>query len=149
MSSEEIKEDDGEDLAQEYRKALNDESIDVRRRFTTEKTLQSVDAGDDDAETPERSNLTTSNDESVYRELSPAENPTFWTETVSRLLPQPIYNDIKPPRNKKDWRRFWEVHVPIWHWLYYYVPKFLLGDIVAGLTIGVTHIPQGNLIGHA
>lgn len=62
---------------------------------------------------------------------------------VHKFLPQPLYNALKPPLNRKEWKKFWLVHVPILHWLYYYVPKYLIGDVVAGLTIGVTHIPQG------
>lgn len=69
---------------------------------------------------------------------------------VHKFCPQPIYNALKPPQNKKEWKSFWLVHVPILHWLYYYVPKYIIGDIVAGLTIGVTHIPQGTCmcVGH-
>ena len=39
--------------------------------------------------------------------------------------------------------KFMFVHLPIIHWVWQYTPKQLIGDTIAGLTIGVTHIPQG------
>jgi MFS superfamily sulfate permease-like transporter len=45
--------------------------------------------------------------------------------------------------NWKQWKSFIFVHLPIIQWLWQYRPKYLIGDIIAGITIGVTHIPQG------
>lgn len=61
------------------------------------------------------------------------------------LVPQPIRRNILPPMNWKQWRSFIFVHLPIIQWLWQYRPKQLIGDIIAGITIGVTHIPQGRV----
>ena len=60
-----------------------------------------------------------------------------------KVFPQPLRNALLPPLNLAQWKKFWFVHIPILHWLWSYRPKQLVGDIIAGLTIGVTHVPQG------
>ena len=141
--------EDDEDLAKKFRKALN-----ARRRPSAKKSLSTSSSWRNHSEGVGRSSMDSSHNlesftanaalenEPVYREL-PDGNPTIWNRIQAQVFPQPIYNAIKPPLGRAAWKKFWEVHLPIWHWLYYYVPKFLIGDIVAGLTIGVTHIPQG------
>jgi MFS superfamily sulfate permease-like transporter len=61
----------------------------------------------------------------------------------SRLFPQPLRNAVLPPFTAAQWKKFFFVHLPILNWLWNYRPKMLIGDIVAGITIGVTHVPQG------
>ena len=127
-------EEDGEDIATQFRKTLD---VDSRHSAKSKPLI----------ETSEQSSNPTGflveNESVVYRELSPPSGLSTRKRLVTQYLPQPIYNALKPPTNKKEFQHFWQIHVPIWHWLYYYVPKFILGDIVAGLTIGVTHVPQG------
>jgi len=48
-----------------------------------------------------------------------------------------------PPRNVKELKQFTLVHLPILSWLWSYQPKFLIGDITAGISIAIMHIPQG------
>ena len=49
-----------------------------------------------------------------------------------------------PPRNPKELKQFILVHLPILSWVWSYQPKFLIGDIIAGITVSVMHIPQGQ-----
>jgi len=58
--------------------------------------------------------------------------------------PEPVRSSVKPPKNCKDWKSFFLIRIPIIKWLWSYKAKDLIGDIVAGLTIGMTHIPQGE-----
>lgn len=60
-----------------------------------------------------------------------------------RLFPQPLRNALLPPYTLSQWKKFFFIHLPILHWLWTYRPKQLVGDIIAGITIGVTHVPQG------
>lgn len=80
----------------------------------------------------------------VYRELEEERKGGRAQSLLYRFCPQPIRNSLKPPMSRTDWKRFLYVHLPIVHWVWYYTPKYLIGDIVAGLTIGVTQIPHGN-----
>ena len=50
-----------------------------------------------------------------------------------------------PPRNPKELKQFILVHLPILSWVWSYQLKFLIGDIIAGITVSVMHIPQGQL----
>ena len=134
-------EDEGDhDLAKEYRSAFN-----TRRRPSARRLISSSPISVDEEDPLEPASLEVQDDELVYRELNDQTgNSTILKKTIARLCPQPIYNSIKPPLTKHEILKFWKIHVPIWNWLYHYVPKLLIGDIVAGLTIGVTHIPQGT-----
>ena len=78
----------------------------------------------------------------VYREIE--ESVPKWRRMFNRVCPQPIRNALKPPMSKEAWLKFMFVHLPILHWVWQYTPKQLIGDTIAGLTIGVTHIPQGT-----
>ena len=49
-----------------------------------------------------------------------------------------------PPTTIKELKQFILVHFPILSWLWSYQPKFLIGDITAGITVSVMHIPQGQ-----
>ena len=80
----------------------------------------------------------------VYRELEEEKGGGRLQSLVGRFLPQPIRNSLKPPTNKNEWKRFLYVHLPIVHWVISYTPKYLIGDVIAGLTVGVAHIPMGN-----
>ena len=77
----------------------------------------------------------------VYRELE--EWVPKWRRVFNRVCPQPIRNALKPPMGKEAWLKFMFVHLPILHWVWQYTPKQLIGDTIAGLTIGMTHIPHG------
>ncbi|XP_019851375.1 PREDICTED: solute carrier family 26 member 10-like [Amphimedon queenslandica] len=79
----------------------------------------------------------------VYREVEEERGGGKLQFLVDRFLPQPIRNSLKPPTNKNEWKRFLYVHLPIVHWVISYTPKYLIGDVIAGLTIGVAHIPMG------
>ena len=79
----------------------------------------------------------------IYRDIAEKESLSKWRNGLNRLFPQPVKNALLPPRGRKGWLRFLFVHVPILHWLWTYRPKQLIGDVIAGITIGVTHIPQG------
>ncbi len=137
-NEEEEDEELEEDIATKYKKALDVDS----HHSAKSKCLIETSEQSDDSDPIGSPDFLVEN-ESVYRELSPPSDLSTRKRLVSQYLPQPIYNALKPPTNKKEFQHFWQIHVPIWHWLYYYVPKFILGDIVAGLTIGVTHVPQG------
>ena len=50
-----------------------------------------------------------------------------------------------PPRNAKELKQFILVHLPVLSWLWSYQPKFLIGDITAGISVAIMHIPQGQL----
>ena len=52
-------------------------------------------------------------------------------------------NALLPPYSLAQWKKFLFVHLPIVHWLWTYRPRQLIGDFIAGITIGVTHVPQG------
>jgi len=58
--------------------------------------------------------------------------------------PEPVRSSIKPPTSYEDWKSLFLIRVPIIQWLLSYKAKHLIGDLVAGLTIGMTHIPQGG-----
>ena len=49
-----------------------------------------------------------------------------------------------PPRTAKELKQFIFVHFPILSWFWSYQPKFLIGDITAGITVSVMYIPQGQ-----
>ena len=131
-----------EDLAKEYRRALNN----TRKRTPANRVLTSLQQSESNDGLLSGVDLYGADNELVYRDITPAKKRNAWEKFLAQFVPQPIYNALQPPSSRKEWRKFWEMHLPIWHWLFYYAPKFLLGDIVAGLTIGVTHIPQGNVL---
>jgi len=56
---------------------------------------------------------------------------------------EPVLVTMKPPLNRKEWLEFLLVHLPFLKWVWGYRPKFLFGDIVAGITVAIMHIPQG------
>lgn len=60
-----------------------------------------------------------------------------------RLFPQPLRKALLPPSTFAQWKRFIFIHLPILHWLWTYRPRQIIGDLIAGITIGVTHVPQG------
>jgi len=57
---------------------------------------------------------------------------------------EPVLVTMKPPLNRKEWLEFLLVHLPFLKWVWGYRPKFLFGDIVAGITVAIMHIPQGT-----
>ena len=64
----------------------------------------------------------------------------------NRTIPEPIRSHFKPPRTKSQIIAFLFARIPIIGWLWTYRPKYLIGDVITGITIGVTHIPQGKPI---
>ena len=84
--------------------------------------------------------------EPIYREFEEYESLSRIKNKMRRIIPQPIRKSILPPRSWKEWRTFLFTHLPIIHWLWTYRANQLLGDFIAGLTIGVTHIPQGDIL---
>lgn len=84
--------------------------------------------------------------EPIYRELQELDSLSKFRNGMKAFFPQPVRNALLPPRKWKEWQKFFLVHLPILHWLWTYRPKQLIGDLVAGITIGVTHIPQGQFV---
>jgi len=84
--------------------------------------------------------------EPIYRELQELDSLSKFRNGLKTFIPQPVRNALLPPRKWKEWQKFFLVHLPILHWLWTYRPKQLIGDLIAGLTIGVTHIPQGQSV---
>ena len=80
----------------------------------------------------------------VYRELDNDQDLPTWKRYLYRAFPQPIRNALKPPTKREEWKNFIFIHLPIVHWILNYTPNLLIGDFISGLTIGVTHIPQGK-----
>ena len=60
-------------------------------------------------------------------------------------IPEPIRSHFMPPQNFSQWKKFVLDRVPILRWLYQYVMTLLFGDVISGITVGIMHIPQGNL----
>lgn len=82
--------------------------------------------------------------EAIYREVEEYETLSKVKNKLKRVIPQPIRKSLLPPRSWKEWRKFMFTHLPIIRWIWTYRFNLLIGDLIAGLTIGVTHIPQGN-----
>ena len=82
--------------------------------------------------------------EAIYREISEKHSLSKWRNAVEEMIPQPVRKALCPPTTREEWKRFLFVHLPVVHWLWLYRPKQLIGDVVSGITIGVTHIPQGE-----
>ena len=61
-------------------------------------------------------------------------------------MPESVKKELMPPRNAKELKQFILIHFPILSWLWSYQPKFLINDIIAGITVSVMHIPQGECI---
>lgn len=136
--------DDSWGVAKDFRKALNTRpSITRVTKVSTnvpDNALTNAYTGlelDDVA-------LTTVEGVPVYRECDEDQDLPMWRRYLNRAVPQPIWNALKPPIKKEEWKNFLFVHLPIIHWVLHYSPKLLLGDFISGLTIGVTHIPQGK-----
>ena len=83
--------------------------------------------------------------EAIYREIDEKESISKWRNALANACPQPMRNALLPPRGWDQWKKFVFVHLPVLHWLWTYRPKQLIGDCIAGITIGVTHIPQGTV----
>lgn len=84
--------------------------------------------------------------EAIYREINEKHSLSKWRNAMETMIPQPIRKALCPPTSREEWKKFLFVHLPVIHWLWLYRPKQLIGDLVAGLTIGVTHIPQGEVV---
>ena len=82
--------------------------------------------------------------EAIYREFEEYDSLSRVKNKLKRLIPQPIRKSVLPPRSLREWKAFLCTHLPILHWLWTYTPNLLIGDLIAGITIGVTHIPQGH-----
>ena len=152
-------EDDGGNVAKQFRRALNTRKrpnvtilTTTSETYNPESLMQSTNSGwtsqSIGAEMIELDSvsITTRTVEGVpvYREIECEEVLPRWKKVVNSLCPQPIYNALKPPVGKEQWKKFWQVHVPILYWLLCYTPKQLIGDFISGITIGVTQIPQGK-----
>ncbi|KAL5474494.1 hypothetical protein EMCRGX_G026449 [Ephydatia muelleri] len=66
---------------------------------------------------------------------------------TSMVPPEPLLSGIKPPMSRQAWLRFLLTHIPILHWTWTYKLQYFIPDIMAGLTVGVMHIPQGLAYG--
>ena len=80
------------------------------------------------------------------RQFLPANKATLVNRLKKMVIPpEPVWSALKPPMNKKEWRQFVLVHLPILSWVWSYQPAYLFGDIIAGITVAIMHIPQGNV----
>ena len=50
----------------------------------------------------------------------------------------------RPPQTCRDWLSFILLKVPILQWVWTYKINYLVGDIIAGITVAIMHIPQGQ-----
>ena len=146
-------EDEGAERAREFRIAINRKRP-SRGRYTL--TRQSQSAFEDESNIT-ASGISISNSaeavplqaiggEPLYRDVNETGSLSRLRNGVRKIIPQPIRKALLPPRNGAECRKFFFVHLPILHWLWSYRSKQLIGDLISGLTIGVTHIPQGKLI---
>ena len=60
--------------------------------------------------------------------------------------PEPVRSSLKFPSTWNDWKTSLLIWIPILQWSWTYRAKDLIGDLVAGFTIGMTHIPQGKIM---
>ena len=72
----------------------------------------------------------------------------FWELDIANqsIIPEPFRSHFTPPKTVLQWRDFLFARLPIIHWLWIYKLKWIIGDLIAGVTIGITHIPQGTCI---
>ena len=81
-------------------------------------------------------------------------NPALHTGSKANLTfnkvyyytPEPVRSSLKLPLTWNEWKTSLLIWIPILQWSWTYRAKDLIGDLVAGFTIGMTHIPQGNNI---
>ena len=59
-------------------------------------------------------------------------------------IPEPLRSSLMPPRTRQQWMKFALLRLPILSWLWSYKPRYLVGDVIAGITVSVMHIPQGE-----
>jgi high affinity sulfate transporter 1 len=71
------------------------------------------------------------------------ESRAFWNFKNEHIVPEPVRSHFMPPKKCMEWKNFVFRHLPILSLLWTYRLKFIIGDLIAGITIGVTHIPQG------
>ena len=60
--------------------------------------------------------------------------------------PEPVRSSLKFPLTWNEWKASLLIWIPILQWSWTYRAKDLIGDLVAGFTIGMTHIPQGSSV---
>jgi high affinity sulfate transporter 1 len=63
-------------------------------------------------------------------------------EAIKSICPEPILTDITPPLNKDQWKTFILTHLPFLSLIWNYQLNYIIGDIIAGLTVGTMRIPQ-------
>ena len=82
----------------------------------------------------------------------PEWNPALHTGSKANLAfnkayyytPEPVRGSLKFPSTWNDLKTSLLVWIPILQWGWMYKTKDLIGDLVSGFTIGMTHIPQGK-----
>ena len=60
--------------------------------------------------------------------------------------PEPVRSALKPPLTAKQWKSFVLTKLPFLSWLWMYQLKWLLADLISGITVAIMHIPQGREI---
>ena len=156
IMADDLSEEEKAQRAKEFRTKLNRRRPTRKRYSFSSPFLQSQRAGGS-LEQGEASGLHSPNSslgnavplvniggEAIYREIREKQSLSKWRNAVQEMIPQPIRKALCPPTTREEWKRFLFVHLPVVHWLWLYRPKQLIGDIVSGITIGVTHIPQGE-----
>jgi hypothetical protein len=140
-SSSDFAEETQENIAKDFRRALNARAAPEFKRITTNYD-EEVSLVDNELDTISiRSVSRTVERVPLYRELPDDDGPK-WRRVLYRLFPQPIRAGLMPPVTRDQWKKWLLIHLPIIGWVMNYIPKYLIGDFIAGLTIGVTHIPQ-------
>ena len=59
-------------------------------------------------------------------------------------VPEILKKELMPPTSIEELKQFILIRLPILSWLWSYKPKFLIGDITAGIAVSIMHIPQGE-----
>ena len=97
-----------------------------------------------------RSHLEDTERKGAFGEI-PEWNPALHTGSKANLAfnkayyytPEPVRSSLKLPSTWNDLKTSLLVWIPILQWGWMYKTKDLIGDLVSGFTIGMTHIPQG------
>ena len=69
--------------------------------------------------------------------------PHYFLIYTQMRVPKLLKKELMPPRTTKELKQFFLMRLPILSWLWSYQPKFLIGDITAGITIAIMHISEG------
>lgn len=89
----------------------------------------------------ERNSLNEADFEKGFRPVS-SEVKKNWYKIF--IPPEPILSSLLPPMTRKELVTFFFTHFPIFGWIWTYQLNYFIGDIIAGITVAIMHIPQGE-----